>query len=108
MWIAGLSVFAAVYGVTGLVGGGIASGGHEEGMILLLPFVGPPIYIGNEGGGAGSIIAMSLLGAIQATGFGLMIGGLVATRKVYLRNDVALVEPTITVGPGTLGLRMGF
>ena len=100
LWLSGTIIFSVSHAITALVGGGLYAGGdneYEEALLLMVPLVGPviwsPIAKGIESDdGRATFAGMTIITAVQATGFGLMLGGFVLKRPVYRRNDVAELE----------------
>lgn len=107
MWITGLSIFASTYGLTALIGGAIVAEEEETGGWLLLPVVGPMGFAAQDGlddaDDRRGFAAMTLLSGAQAAGLTLLIVGLATERKVFLRNDVASSEPSLTFAPTPSG-----
>jgi hypothetical protein len=100
LWLSGTIIFSISHAITALVGGGLYAGGdneYDEALLLMVPLVGPviwsPIAKGIESDdGRATFAGMTIITAVQATGFGLMLGGFVLKRPVYRRNDVAELE----------------
>lgn len=113
VWIGGVSMLSAGYFVT-ILGGGIADAveDHDDGKYLwygLIPVAGPFVIAGHEEIQSGGKAVFILLGAVQAAGLGMTIGGLATKKKVWLRDDVARPwDPELRLGAGSAGVRMAF
>lgn len=74
---------------------------------LLIPLAGPWIHIGTGRPTAASAVGLSLLGAGQAVGLGMLLGGVAMPRQVRVplqRGQVLQVGAAPLVTPGGLGL----
>jgi hypothetical protein len=113
VWIGGVSMLSAGYFVT-ILGGGIADAveDHDNGKYLwygLIPVAGPFVIAGHEEIQSGGKAVFILLGAVQAAGLGMTIGGVATKKKVWLRDDIAQPwEPQLRLGAGSAGVRMAF
>jgi hypothetical protein len=112
LWIGGVTTFAAGCFVS-VIAGGIADSieDHEQGRYLwwgLLPIAGPIVTASSQEIEVGGKAVFVLLGATQATGLGMLIGGLATKKKTWLRDDVATYEPELVVGAGSAGVRVSF
>jgi hypothetical protein len=111
LWIGGVTTFAAGCFV-GVIAGGVADSAenHEDGRYLwwnLLPVAGPFVTASSSEIGVGGKTVFVLLGATEAAGLGMLIGGLATKKKTWLRDDVAY-EPELLIGAGSAGLRLQF
>jgi hypothetical protein len=113
VWIGGVSMLSAGYFVT-ILGGGIADAveDHDQGKYLwysLIPVGGPFVIAGHEEIQSGGKAVFILLGAVQAAGLGMTIGGLATKKTVWMRDDIARPwEPELRLGVGSAGVRMAF
>ncbi|NUO52816.1 MAG: hypothetical protein HOV80_28560 [Polyangiaceae bacterium] len=113
VWIGGVSMLSAGYFVS-ILGGGIADAveDHEDGKYLwygLIPVAGPFVIAGHKEIESGGKAVFILLGAVEAAGLGMTIGGLATKKKVWLRDDVAEPwDPELRLGVGSAGVRMAF
>lgn len=113
LWIGGVTTFAAGCFV-GIIAGGVADSeeNHEDGRYLwwnLLPVAGPLVTASSSEIGVGGKTMFVLLGATEAAGLGMLIGGLATKKKTWLRDDVAQThEPELLIGAGSAGLRVSF
>lgn len=113
VWIGGVSMLSAGYFVT-ILGGGIADAveDHDDGKYLwygLIPVGGPFVIAGHEEIHSGGKAVFILLGAVQAAGLGMTIGGLATKKKTWLRDDIAQPwDPELRLGVGSAGVRMAF
>ncbi|WP_438044045.1 hypothetical protein [Sorangium sp. So ce128] len=74
---------------------------------LLIPLAGPWIHLGTGRPTAASAVGLSLLGAGQAVGLGMLLGGIAMPRQVRVplqRGQVLQVGAAPLVTPGGLGL----
>jgi hypothetical protein len=122
MIIAGSTTLASAWGLSAIVGGIILSeGGRDSGGYgpLLVPVIGPFITLGTaddvsfDRNGEEALALLTLLnGVTQATGLALLIGGIAADQKYWLRNDIpraaSLRAPEVVIGPGGGALRFRF
>ncbi len=113
LWIGGVTTFAAGCFV-GVIAGGVADSteNHEDGRYLwwnLLPIAGPFVTASSSEIGVGGKTVFVVLGATEAAGLGMLIGGLASRKKTWLRDDVAQTyEPEVLVGAGSAGVRVPF
>ncbi|CAN93632.1 Putative integral membrane protein [Sorangium cellulosum So ce56] len=74
---------------------------------LLIPLAGPWIHLGTGRPTAASAVGLSLLGAGQAVGLGMLLGGIAMPRQVRVplqRGQVLQVGAAPLVTPGGFGL----
>ncbi|WP_437300530.1 hypothetical protein [Sorangium sp. So ce426] len=74
---------------------------------LLIPLAGPWIHLGTGRPTAASAVGLSLLGAGQAVGLGMLLGGIAMPSQVRVplqRGQVLQVGAAPLVTPGGLGL----
>ncbi|WP_437330191.1 hypothetical protein [Sorangium sp. So ce381] len=74
---------------------------------LLIPLAGPWIHLGTGRPTAASAVGLSLLGAGQAVGLGMLLGGVAMPRQLRVplqRGQVLQVGAAPLVTPGGLGL----
>jgi hypothetical protein len=118
---AGAIVLGSSWALAALTAGTVLSEGSSESESyapLLVPVAGPFITLGtgedidfSDGDGRLSGALVLVDGLAQATGLALLVAGLVANQKVWVRDDIpreaSLPAPEILVGPtgGTLRFR---
>ncbi len=114
LWATGTALFTAGHAVTGLVAGGLlASHGESVDGVLFVPILGPIIWAPmkqplDTEDGRGLFAGMAIVTATQATGFALLIAGLVFKEPIYVRNDVfAKAEPRPIFSAGLDGVSAG-
>lgn len=85
LWVAGLSVFAATWALTGAAGTtlvNVANGRTETIVESWIPLVGPWIMLGDSRGFDGLQLALTAVsGVLQAVGCGALIAGLVLVNE---------------------------
>ncbi|MGK4003206.1 hypothetical protein WMF31_11325 [Sorangium sp. So ce1036] len=118
---AGAIVLGSSWALAALTAGTVLSEGSSESESyapLLVPVAGPFITLGtgedidfSDGDGRLSGALVLVDGLAQATGLALLVAGLVANQKIWVRDDIpqgaSLPAPEILVGPtgGTLRFR---
>lgn len=122
LMIAGSVILSSAWAISAFTGGLFLSGGsrNTEGYgPLLVPIIGPFITLGtgsdvdlsNENDRMAATLVI-LNGVTQVTGLAMLIAGIAADQKYWVRNDIpsaaSLRTPEILIGPGGGALRFHF
>ena len=70
---------------------------------MYVPVAGPFLYLGEAGGESGKLVLI-IDGLAQAAGAAMLIAGLAAPKTIAVRNDLAKIEITPVLGPGSAGI----
>lgn len=108
---AGIATFAPIYGLSILFAASFAgSEGMEASQYnpMFVPVIGPFITIGTADTQDIGTMTLLLMGAGQATGVALFLGGLFGEEKYLLRKAERSLMPEVFVGPRTASFRWQF
>jgi len=102
--IGGAVTFGSMYLLTALTAAAINdSRGSANGSLLYIPVAGPFLYLGEAGSQSGKLVLI-IDGVAQAAGAAMLIAGIAAPKTIAVRNDLAKIEITPVLGPGSAGI----
>ena len=115
LWITGVAIFSAAYGISVLAAGTAVSEGEDEAAPLLIPVIGPWVTVRTTDADSGLRSALVIDGIAQLAGVALFISGMAAQRDVFVRADTVHAKaprprevepsaPKVGIGPGRVAV----
>lgn len=109
LWGGGIGVAGGTYAISTVMAGLLAVGYGDQSILVrgCLPIIGSFLVAGEDAGGfvTGTGIA---LGLGQLAGLGMILGGSIGRRQVWLREDLARPNLLVSAGPSGGSLRVEF